>query len=907
MPLSQQDCVKAMREAVGADTLSETEARELLENIRNRSKARAKARAMPIDLATQEIAGELIGEERTAAAIDKRDRLLTYLKLREREAFDKAFKDWSDGVEATFTGVEKSGPAGSKEGIHQKERFITRMLSDRLVAQIEEGGAGEAWRKHMHEADVFRALHALQNETPDRMPDNAQAVTIAKAIWDMQRQAVSLQNQYGAWIEHQPGYGILQSYDRRKIIREGRTGFFSAPDKLKARDAMRNFAQSLNIDEERTYGGVDEDLFWNRVHDNLWTGVHEKDDGTTWNVEHFTSVHGALAKKVSQSRVIWFADPDSQLAWHRRYGAGDYVEVTERMLHRASRTAALMETFGPNWLATHDQIVSNLRKQARDSGLPNAHEIVRGLESPRFKHYTAMLSGEAEAGSGSTLSAIVRAIADFTMVTKGGTIVISSFADKAFMTHRLVQLGMGQIDAFRSVVEGSLPKGPESMEVLRGQHAVWSSLIHNVASRYGWDSRSNRPMAGMAQSVMNASGFTHWNRANERTMAMALAWHMGEHAGKPMEKLPPELARNLAGYGITPDEWDTVRRGAWSFQDGKRVAELKDMGIPADMIAHYSFEGSPRYLTVDVVDELPDADIARLVAAKGLTENPGNIARTKTELKWKLGTFVSDQTDIALNMPDLKVKYWTGKGVQSGTPIRAAMDLVGIFKTFPITATANLWRATSRGEGWRGVWQHTLTNPSNLFQTAQLIAMAGVAGYMANTIRDWLQGRTAKKLLDDTGVPNWAVWISALQRGGGLGIMGDFLFNEYDRQLRSFSSWAVGPALSQLDPVMTAFTEARAATLAGDDQAARDLKANLLNTATANIPFASLWYVKPLLNYFVLWNVKEMLSPGIMSRQVEKVQDQGYQTFWLNPASMAGVPMSEPGRKSQMILDALSR
>lgn len=905
MPISQKDCIQAMREAVGEDVLSEQDAKELFEKVKNKAKARKRARGVPLEQALNDIAGELIGEEKTAAAVDRRNRLLSLLKAKQGAEFRQQFKNWADGREAQYNGVAKTGPEGSREGIHQKERWLAKSLTDRMIATIQEGGAFEAWRKHLHGKDVFRALHALQANAPDRLPENKEAVVIARAIFDFQKQARALLTQYGAWFGNEEGYGILQSYDSKKILREGRTGFFTPPDQSAARRKMQIFAETLNIDEELTYDGVDPDLFWKRVHDNLWTGVHEHDNGQTWDVDRFTSVHGSLAHKVSQQRVIWFKDPDSQFAWHQRYGNGDYVEVTERMLHRAARTAALMETFGPNWRATDDLITSNLKKQARDASIPNSEQIVRELDSPRFAGYQRMLSGEASGAKSVTWAAISTALQDFTMVTKGGSIVLSSFADKAFMVHRMTQLGMSQLDAFASILKGSLPKGPEALAVLRAQHAVFSSQTHNIASRYGWDARSSRPLAGMAQSVMDLQGFTHWNRSNEQTMAMALAQHMGENAGKPMEALPPDLGRNLQAYGLTAAEWDTVRRGAWSFQDGKRVAQLKELGIPADMIGHYAFEGAPRYLTADVVHDLPDSDIASLAEAKGLKPTAGNLTRTRTELEWKIGSFVSDQSDIALNMPDLRTKYWTGKAV-TDVPIRVAADIVGIFKTFPITATANLWRSVSQGEGWRGVWQHTLTNPSRLFQTAQLIAMATIAGYMANTIRDWLGGRTRKSLLDDNGVPNWTVWTAALQRGGGLGIMGDYLFTEYDRGYKSLSSTLVGPVLSQLDPAFAALTQGRAAAT-GDEKAAADLRANLVNTGMANLPFASLWYVKPLLNYFVAWNIKEMLSPGILSRQVEQVEKQGYQTFWMNPATIGGIPMDEPGRKAQAILQELSR
>jgi hypothetical protein len=49
-------------------------------------------------------------------------------------------------------------------------------------------------------------------------------------------------------------------------------------------------------------------------------------------------------------------------------------------------------------------------------------------------------------------------------------------------------------------------------------------------------------------------------------------------------------------------------------------------------------------------------------------------------------------------------------------------------------------------------------------------------------------------------------------------------------------------------------------------------------------PFINLFYVRPLLNYYVLWNLETMLDPGRV-RRMEINADKQHQHYYMGPAA----------------------
>jgi len=109
---------------------------------------------------------------------------------------------------------------------------------------------------------------------------------------------------------------------------------------------------------------------------------------------------------------------------------------------------------------------------------------------------------------------------------------------------------------------------------------------------------------------------------------------------------------------------------------------------------------------------------------------------------------------------------------------------------------------------------------------------------------------------------------------GGAGIYGDFLVGEFSRFGRSFWETALGPTAGTVGDVVGLWNQAKQ----GQDPSAEAFQAALSHT-----PFLNLFYVKPALDYLVLYQVQEALNPGFLRRFERRIEQQNRQTFWLRP------------------------
>ena len=70
---------------------------------------------------------------------------------------------------------------------------------------------------------------------------------------------------------------------------------------------------------------------------------------------------------------------------------------------------------------------------------------------------------------------------------------------------------------------------------------------------------------------------------------------------------------------------------------------------------------------------------------------------------------------------------------------------------------------------------------------------------------------------------------------------------------------------------------------AGGDKYGADLAASSLRLAASNMPFASLFWARPAINYLALYPIQEALNPGYLQRMQRRIERENNQTFWLSP------------------------
>lgn len=197
------------------------------------------------------------------------------------------------------------------------------------------------------------------------------------------------------------------------------------------------------------------------------------------------------------------------------------------------------------------------------------------------------------------------------------------------------------------------------------------------------------------------------------------------------------------------------------------------------------------------------------------------------------------------------------------------------FKSFPISVFERVVKRELYGHGnFRGI--DRVFNKAN-FRMLQLIGMTAIGGYLSLSVKDVLKGRTPRRLLTEDGAPDWKTLTLALQRGGGLGIYGDLLLTEYDRSYRNALNILAGPVIGQVPEI---------AAIGTDMRQGKNVSKSIEKLGLNNTPYINLFYIRPVLDYIILWNIQEMMNPGSLRKMERSVEDKNNQGFFIRPSEV---------------------
>jgi hypothetical protein len=836
--------------AGAGDNLSEIEAEKLLQRMKNLSEERAKKKNIPLNEALKEIAGELKAEEETMTLIYKRNSLLNISTRRNMKNFAKSAISqingtMGEGLRAFLQGTSKLLQGGRKS-VDAQSKAINGQYFGRLVAGLEKEDllrdfirADEAMVK-----DIFLEMGAQHPGMPAKqVTQNPKAFKIAQIVDNLTAELIARENRAGAYITRLPGYIIRQTHDQAAIRALGRLGN-NRLSKDESYRVWKEFVMPL-LDAEKTFKGADPELVLRNMHEGLYSGIHgpATDEATTLGV----TVRGSLAGKASRERLIHFKDAEAAYKYNQALGVKNFKEAVIQDIHQRSRNIALMENLGPNPEANLDLAIRELQEEARTRD--DAAVQKDSLDSWRIKAAYNEISGKNEVSSNPSLSNMMSTAKVVLQLSKMGAVTLSSLSDRAFMHTEMAYQGMSNLSTFVDSLLWMAKKSPDEKRLLRMMGVAMDGLLGNSLSRYASHSSTSGWSHELQKNFFNLNGLNLWTDANKGAMGLLMANHLGENSHLKFTELPAELSKVLSQYDITPSRWETLR---------SHVVEL---------------EGN-KFLTPEDLRTIPEEKIRALLSERDVRPTAANIMRERDALETALRTYYQDRIDIAVPTPGAAERKYATWNTKAGEPLGEAVRLLMMFKSFPITVMNKVVGRSVYGNGANSIGQWMLHDHKGKLNLAALIAMTTMAGYVSGALRDALKGRTPKPLVKDGKVNMVAVNDAAI-RGGALGILGDALFMEYDHQYRSFLEQAAGPAFGQLN---TAFA------MKSQMQQGKPWMDSAAKLSLDNTPFINLFYTRPILDYFVLWNLQEMASPGSLRRMESSVERRTGQGFFVRPS-----------------------
>lgn len=921
------DCFEKVNQAEGSP-LSATELAALEEAIDAHARYVALRDGLSEHDARLKAGQEVADRIEMAAFIEKRNAAMNAAKRLERVGWVQQHfgNNVALGIESMLVGTQRA-----KQGARLSVASVQESLKAQYLAgfthDLESSGHGALFASGAMDREVARALYDLRREGADLSAHSTEAVELARIVAKWQEVTRLDANRAGAWIGQRDDYITRQSHVPEKVRGDGGDAGFEAWAEVARRsfDLPQMMALSGAADPEKVLKAL-----WT----NLASGNHLK--AAPEDVASGFKGPANVAKKLSQGRSVIFKDADSWFDYNQQFGSGNLRESVLQGLERSAQSTGIMQMLGTNPAAMVNAIRDDLTLAAKEAG--NV-EAVTKLADEQGKHerYLSAVDGSMNIAGNAMWARRAANVRSWQSLSKLGGMLLSQLNDVAVYGSGARYQGRGFFSGMAEAV-GGLGRSLEAPE-RRELAASLGVVLDNMAGELGRVGSFNEAgsMSRVMGTFMKWNGSNWWQSRMRTSAAFGMSHHMALQAGKTFAEIGGEYQRVLGLYGIGEAEWNVIRQTAEKHVDGKAyivpeaVRSLTDEQMagytgshvgktppPAAGHTRWYHGGSPEgvtgplWFTADLRDaqgwasrgqgmkvwyvDVPNGekgidwgDVANGVLMPTRQELPAGVAshrqeldasltpeelrrneKARREIEDKLRTYYVDQTSTLALEPDQKTRAIVLQGTRPGTWTGEFMRFAMQFKSFTGAYMQRILGRELYGRGYEGDSLIGALRNSNgeLQGLARLVAMTTILGYASMSLKDLAKGKTPRDPTEDGQALK--VMLAAMVQGGGAGIYGDFLFGAANRMGSGTVESLVGPVISSAGRIVDLYHKA----LEGDDVSARAFGEVLNNT-----PFMNLFYVRPVLNYMVLYQIQDMLSPGYMRRMTRDAEKQGQE--WL--------------------------
>lgn len=843
--MSIQACITEIRNAAqnaGVDLL-EDEILDILDILEHRFRRRTGSVSSQSDLdALVAEAAEITRQAKINAAIQKRNRLINakkYGELKQRLSADP--QNMGRTLSDIMVGSLKNAESG-RLSVDARGHSIMTDSTGLLLSELQNNNLVELFASGQMDALIYKELFDGFGST-----GNVEAKQIAQAIERVQKTLLRRKNRAGANIRELRNYVVRQSHDAM-LLRDA--GF----------DRWKNDILPL-LDREATFKnllpGQTEEQFLRSAYDGLVSGIHQKTTsvyGVDGSVDPLTAFKGPanLAKKLSAERVLHFMSGEASHAYAQKYSRMTLSESVINGITHDAQTIALMETFGTNPKAMFDRLVDESR-----ASLAGDPKLLDKFKERSLRNQFAELDGSTRArGAGRPVFMGV----DFAGIASGWRMIqnmaklgfatvssISDIATKAAFIAQTTDRGIFAAygEAFSDIFRGF--NQSEQKELAYLLNVGVENFLGDVHARFGANDSGPGRIAKLHQTFFKLNGMQWWNNAQKTGLARMLAADLANYRNSAFNQLPEQTQIQLSQYGVSPEEWGLFRNLEMRAVDGRN------------------------YLVPSVVDDLNNASIDPIIRNQRNTLDVTDSMRQefKDNLRTKIATYYTDSADIAIPTPGARERAIMNQGTARGTVIGEAVRAIMQLKGFPITYITKGMSRQYYGAGG---------GKSGALAVTQMMIGTTIMGYLAMSLKDILRGKEPRDVFSKETYINPKTLQSAFLQGGGAGLLGDYMFGEFNRYGQSFTQTLLGPTFGSIDDVAKMYAKFRD----GDEVAA-----DAVRFAMRNTPYINLFYTKTAMDYLFLYGLTEHMNPGYLRRMENRLDKEFDQQFYFPPSRYA--------------------
>lgn len=834
-------------------TITKEQAKDIVKELRKRAKAKREtdlaSKAESIDKAVD----EFIEQEERDNLIEKRN---AWLNLKVRKDILRSVKEFDNPID---------GYMALLGGLNTKSKNSRYSVDTTIKAKIE--GMLGAFHNELNKAGVFDVLmdkerqaeivHALFDKDAVVKPEVRTLANIIDSFYEKSRKE---QNFYGADIGKLPEFLGSQTHNTLLMTRPlpGRLESMKLRIKLRQQYGREKMLQMVNdmaferwknhilpkLDADKTFleNGIEGDKeineFLRSAFDRLTTNK-EKQGASFYRGSKANDLlkfkgPSNLAKKISQHRLLHFRDGKSWLDYNQMYGNGSLQLTMLHTLEQAGRNIGLMQRLGPNYLAMHNLIKSELEEMALRG--KNKKTYTPDQVRRKLKFSDAILGqldnslNNPVDSLGARISSSARA---WESMSKLGMILISSFNDMALQAALLKDSGETFLGSYAKAFSNIFQS--KDKELANSLGVFGRGSFGHMATRFTAADSPNGMFTKLMQLFFKFSGM-EWYDFHQRSAAGTyLAKRLALNKGKTIEQLRPQEKLNLSLYGIEGKEWDL-------FRNEESLVKVR---------------GEQEFITPDGIQTISDEKIKSYLENNDASDR--EIQTTKDELESRLRSYFIDQTDYANIQPSATDRaFWVRH--EAGTFYGELGRFLSQFKMFPTAYVKRLLYNKIKNKDISGL--------------VHLMVASTALGYLSMVTKDILKGIVPRTPNGDLK-HDAKIFLAAMAQGGGLGIFGDFLFGEGDRFGHGIISDLVGPVLGTTQDVAKLVLQMT--------RLESNTGMTALQIAQNNTPFINLFATRTILNYMFLNAIAEHLSPGHTQRMVNNLRRNNDQEFILDP------------------------
>jgi hypothetical protein len=562
--------------------------------------------------------------------------------------------------------------------------------------------------------------------------------------------------------------------------------------------------------------------------------------------------NASTGSRNAEHRFLHFADGPSWRAYQDRFGSADAYSAMLDHIEYMSRDIAMMEILGPNPAATVQWMGNVIEKDVRNS----RDGATAGFERMMAKMFGTQRARELR-NVGSVRGQLDLVFNEITGANRGhGNRSLQLFGSSLRNWQVSTKLGSAVLSSISDVSTAALTRGYNGIPVLD----TALDIVRNL-----------NPLDGSDREFARRAGVI----GDEFAMRVGRGGRM---------HLEDSYGSALQGNGAIPNGLERAN------ELSRRMADttLRVSGLNAWTNAGREAMGLEFFNAISTFAAKPHADLdprfVRFLDRYGIADSDWETIRATPRQQWQgadwiMPDAIADQSlrdrlmegilteiDFAVPTGGLRQRAvinafapgtWLGEIVRTGFQ----------FKMFPLTVISmHGGRVLASGKASTGAKYAT-----------GFLAATTLTGIVADALSETSKGRDPRPLAD------WDTVLRGMQKGGGLGIYGDFLKASQNEYGQGIGSVVLGPSWATADNI---------ASLAKgtEDADTREVRRDYARFMERETPGGSIWFLRAAYERMVIDQVRE-LGDGVRaeehySRVEERVRETG-QDFWWRPGSGA--------------------